>query len=468
METSVTKPKFEFTTATLKAWIFGSGEFGRYAINALAVTYVVYYFTNVYGISPAAAGTIVLLSQILGAAWNFVFGILIDRVRTKAGKARPFILGLPILITVLLLGLYTIPFEGETAKVVWGGIMYLGVALGIGTLAVSYSVLVQLCARTNEQRLTLGNSRAFFTIATYIIFNGGMLVFVDALGGKDNPLLGFRYVALIAGVLTILLNILVYFVTKELPDEEAKEKNSQTSIFKMFKEQILGVFASEYSVKFLLSYFVYYIYITVQYSACVYFFIYQAKKPELIGPFFFATNFVTYILIPFIHPWLKKMKLSTFGVLFCGFGVVAELFRVFTGDTSIIVFFILIFLVSVSENLYFLVFPVLVSNSSDYANYKTGKKASGGNIIGAGYMVATIASGLGAAGLGYILQWAGYVKGMKETTPQLLTGINILFIWIPLTCWLLIGVIFQSWKKQNAELDEFRKNDPNYAAGATD
>jgi GPH family glycoside/pentoside/hexuronide:cation symporter len=141
---------------------------------------------------------------------------------------------------------------------------------------------------------------------------------------------------------------------------------------------------------------------------------------------------------------------------------VAELFRVFTGDTSIIVFFILIFLVSVSENLYFLVFPVLVSNSSDYANYKTGKKASGGNIIGAGYMVATIASGLGAAGLGYILQWAGYVKGMKEATPQLLTGINILFIWIPLACWLLIGVIFQSWKKQNAELDEFRKNDPNY------
>jgi Na+/melibiose symporter-like transporter len=77
-------------------------------------------------------------------------------------------------------------------------------------------------------------------------------------------------------------------------------------------------------------------------------------------------------------------------------------------------------------------------------------------------MGAAIASAIGGALLSYLLEWAGYTKEMTEATPKLIQAIDISFIWIPLACWLVLGFIFYSWKKQNKELDSFRKADENY------
>jgi GPH family glycoside/pentoside/hexuronide:cation symporter len=455
MEANVKKLKI--TKQTLKNWVFGSGEFGRYSVQALALTYAVYYFTTVYGISAAATGTIVLVARIIGAAWSFIYGILIDRVKSKNGKARPFILYLPIVITLLLMGMFSIPFADGIAKELWAGIMYTLLVLATNTLSVAYSVLVNLVGRTTEDRLSLGNSRAFFTIATYIIFNGGMLMFVELLG-KDNPLNGFRYVGLIAGVLTILLNIVVYATTKEHSGEAVVEKKS---IFKAFVDQVSVLWKDGYTAKFVVGYFFYYIYITLQYSACVYYFLFKVNRGDLIGPFFLATNFVVYAFLPFMRKLVKSLGTVKLGVLISIIAVVAELVRFATGDVTIWLFFILIFIVSISENLYYLLFPVMISDCADYAKYKHGTSASG-SIVGTAMMGASISSAVGGALLSYLLEWAGYTKEMTEATPKLIQAIDISFIWIPLACWLILGFIFYSWKKQNKELDSFRKADENY------
>lgn len=455
METTTSKQGF--TMKTLKNWLFGSGEFGRYSIQALAVTYAVYYFTTVYGISPAATGTIVLVARIIGAAWNFIFGILIDRVQTRQGKARPFILLMPVVITAILMCMYSIPFSDGMAKVMWGGVMYTLLTIATGTLSIAYTVLVNLCARTTEDRLTLGNSRNFFTCATYIIFNGGMLTFVEMLG-KESPLNGFRYVAIIACGLTILLNIIVFATTKEFSDENVKEPKS---IGKAFVDQISILAKDTYTLKFILGYFIYYIYITLQYSACTYFFLFKINRADLIGPFFFATNFVIYAFMPFMRKLVKAMGTVKLGIFFSGLAVLAEIVRALTGDVSLVLFFIMVFTVSIAENLYILIFPVMISDCADYAKYKHGISASG-SIVGTAMMAATVSSAIGGALLSYILEWAGYSKDMVTATPRLLQGIDISFIYIPMLCWALVGLMFYSWKKQNKELQDFRANDPDY------
>lgn len=449
--------KKKFTVQTLKNWIFGSGEFGRYSIQALAITYVVYYFTTVYGISAAATGTIVLVARIIGAAWNFIFGILIDRIKTKQGKARPFILWMPVVITVVLLCMYSIPFSDGMAKILWGGVMYTLLTIALGSLSVAYTVLVNLCARTTEDRLALGNSRNFFTCITYIIFNGGMLTFVEMLG-KDDPLKGFRYVAMIACGLTIVLNLIVFLTTKELPEEQPQEKKS---IAKAFIDQISILGKDTFTLKFVLGYFFYYIYISVQYSACTFFFLFKANRPDLIAPFFFATNFVIYPFMPFMRKLVKSMGTVKLGISFSLLAVAAEVVRAVTGDASLMLFFILVFTVSIAENLYILIFPVMVSDCADYAKYKHGISASG-SIVGTAMMASTVSSAIGGALVPYILEWAGYSDTMTAATPQLITGIDISFIYVPMICWILVGLVFFSWKKQNKELEEFRAADPSY------
>lgn len=444
---------------TIKNWLFGSGEFGRYSIQALAVTYAVYFFTTVYGISGSATGTIVLIARIIGAAWAFVFGILIDRIQTRQGKARPFILLMPIAITAILLGMYSTPFSDTMGKILWSGVMYTLLSITTETLGIAYSVLVNLCARTTEDRLTLGNSRNFFTVATYIVFNGGMLMFVEKLG-KDNPIVGFRYVAIIACALTIVLNTIVYFTTKELPEENQQRKEKK-SIIKAFIDQTSILFKDTYTLKFVIGYFFYYIYITLQYSACVYFFIYKVNRSDLIGAFFFATNFVIYPFMPFMRKLVKSLGTVKLGIIISIIAVAAQIARAITGDTSLILFFVLIFILSISESVYILIYPVMVSDCADYAQYKHGISASG-SIVGTSRMFATISSAIGGALLSYILQWAGYTPDTKVATSQLLFGIDLSFIYIPMICWLLVGLIFYSWKKQHSELSNFRANDPNY------
>ena len=68
---------------------FGCGDLANNVIYAAITTFLLFYYTNVIGVSAAAVGTIMLISRFLDGIADLTMGVIVDRTKSKYGKARP-------------------------------------------------------------------------------------------------------------------------------------------------------------------------------------------------------------------------------------------------------------------------------------------------------------------------------------------------------------------------------------------
>ena len=84
---------------------YGMGDFGCNIIYTAMTTYLLFYYTDYAGVNAAAVGVIMLISRFLDGLTDIAMGVIVDRTKTKYGKARPWILrmALPFAISGVLL-----------------------------------------------------------------------------------------------------------------------------------------------------------------------------------------------------------------------------------------------------------------------------------------------------------------------------------------------------------------------------
>ena len=104
------------------------GPAGALLLNAVLATYLNVYYTDVLNLTPMWGGMFLtifpIVSKIIDAVTNVVMGQIIDRTRTREGKARPWLLISAPLITVTAILLFTVPESNQTVKALWIMISY--------------------------------------------------------------------------------------------------------------------------------------------------------------------------------------------------------------------------------------------------------------------------------------------------------------------------------------------------------
>lgn len=200
------------------------GPCGALLLNAVLATYLNVYYTDVLKLTSVWGGAFLvvfpIVSKVIDAITNIIMGYIIDRTKTKQGKARPWLLLSAPLLFITGVLLFVIPNGSETFQVVWVMVSYnLFYSFAFTIYNMSHNLMVPLSTRNTVQR---GGLSVFNQIST--IMMSGILValvfpmaIMPALGVDQSA---WILVMCILSALALPLTLVEYYFTKERVTEE--------------------------------------------------------------------------------------------------------------------------------------------------------------------------------------------------------------------------------------------------------
>jgi len=263
------------TRSRLSFWEnFGFG-LGDTASNFFFQTFnifLLYYYTDVFGIEAGVAGTMFLVTRLWDAVNDPIMGIIADRTRTRWGKYRPYLLWMAIPYGICGYLLFANPgFEGA-GKIVYAYITYSLMMMVYTAINVPYSSLMGVLSPSSHARTIASNFRF---IGAY---GGGLLISMYVRGlvlklGGGNELQGFQYTMGLFAVVSVLLFWITFITTKERVQPPARQKQNVAEELKELlrnKPWIVLFFAAVFSTTF----------IVMRDSVTIHYFKYVVKSGE--------------------------------------------------------------------------------------------------------------------------------------------------------------------------------------------
>lgn len=394
--------------------------------------YLLKFYTDVYGISAAAAGTILLIARMFDALDAPIWGIVFDKTQSKWGKSRPWFLWLCVPFALFGVLTFVTPNWGYNDKVVYATITYVMCSIlytGINTPVTS--ILASLTSSPSE-RITFTSFRMFGSKLGVLVVNLTALKMVDYFGNGDARK-GFVIVMTIYAFVSILLFIYAFWKL----DERVTEVKKSMSV-----RQSFGAIKGNWPwIIIVISSLFFWIAFISRISISPYFWEYTLHRKDLIGlaNSLDIISLVGILLLPaFVRftskrtVWLSSLIGAVVSQFIIWFGIQSgSLPLIMTGWVLGIIFSGIAMAMPFS----------LLSDSVDFGEWKTGIRAAGLlTSVGAAFCLKA-GSGLGGALPAWILDWYHYVPPMNskpvEQTAQAIFGIELGFIWLPALCYVL-------------------------------
>ncbi len=216
------------------------GPCGALLLNAVLATYLNVYYTDVLKISPLWGGAFLvvfpLVSKIIDAITNILMGYIIDRTKTKQGKARPWILISAPLMCVTGILLFTVPESSTALQAAWVMISYnLFYSFAYTIFNMSHNLMCPLSTRNTVQR---GGLSVFNQIST-IMMSGIIVALIFPM--VIMPMLGvdkakWIIVMSVLSIIALPLTLLEYYFTKErVTEEQAGEEEKKIPFLTQLK-----------------------------------------------------------------------------------------------------------------------------------------------------------------------------------------------------------------------------------------
>lgn len=225
------------------------GPAGALLLNAVLATYLNVYYTDVLNLTPLWNGLFLtvfpIVSKVIDAITNVVMGQVIDRTKTREGKARPWLLLSAFLVPITGILLFTVPNGSDTVKAIWVMFSYnLFYSFAYTIFNMSHNLMVPLSTRDGTAR---GGLSVFNQITT-IMMSGILvalvfpMVIMPAIGVDKS-----KWIALMSllSILALPLTLLEYFFTKERVTEETDGAQKEEL---SFGRQLKLLFSDRYMV----------------------------------------------------------------------------------------------------------------------------------------------------------------------------------------------------------------------------
>ena len=236
------------------------GPSGALLLNAVLATYLNVYYTDVLNLTGLWGGAFLvvfpIISKVLDAVTNIVMGYVIDRTRTKEGKARPWLLLSAPMVAVTGILLFAVPQSSTGVQAVWVMVSYnLFYSLAYTIFNMSHSLMVPLSTRNSTQRggLSVFNQIANVMMTGILVALIFPMLIMPAVGVDKG-----RWVLLmsILSILALPLTLLEYYFTKERVTLEGRQDESAAKTVPFLK-QLKAIFTDKYMLIIYAYFFVY-------------------------------------------------------------------------------------------------------------------------------------------------------------------------------------------------------------------
>ncbi|MBQ9825338.1 MAG: MFS transporter, partial [Solobacterium sp.] len=249
------------------------GPAGALLLNAVLATYLNVYYTDVLNLTPLWGGAFLtvfpIVSKIIDAVTNVIMGQVIDRTKTKEGKARPWLLISAPLVTITAILLFTVPEANDTVKALWVMLSYnLFYSLAYTIFNMSHNLMVPLSTRNSTERGGL----SVFNQITSIMMSGILVALVFPM--VVMPAIGVdkgKWITLISvlAILALPLTLLEYYFTKERVTAETSAGEAEEQL--TFSRQLKIIFTDKYMILMYVYFLVYTVGVTLKNLGLVYY-----------------------------------------------------------------------------------------------------------------------------------------------------------------------------------------------------
>ena len=234
------------------------GPCGALLLNAVLATYLNVYYTDVLKLTTVWGGAFLvvfpLVSKIIDAITNVIMGYIIDRTKTKQGKARPWLLLSAPLVALTGILLFTVPNAGETVQVIWVMLSYnLFYSFAYTIYNMSHNLMCPLSTRNTIQRggLSVFNQISAIMMSGIIVALVLPMVVMPMLGVDQTK---WILVMSVLSILSLPLTLLEYYFTKERVTEEQGDKEERKL---PYLTQLKIVLTDKYMILMFVYFFIY-------------------------------------------------------------------------------------------------------------------------------------------------------------------------------------------------------------------
>ena len=414
------------------------GLLGQSLLTGLVAGYITYFGTDIVGVSALAMGNIFIISRIFDGVTDLMMGAVIDKTKSKKGKARPWILRAMIPFALFTILLFALPVNfGAGAKIVWIFVMYNLYAIAYTALGCAMNTLNIRLTRNEKEINSLSTFMMFGMILGNVVINASAVGILTALsGGSSNyTQSAFIIMAIILSVVSLLGSILTYVTTKEIPDEEKRVEQKESTL-----KSVSALLKNKYWMMQLLNTVCIYLGLYCRLAAMIYYGLYVLKNPGLIPVLVIADNVPSLIAMPFalgISNKIGKRKASLIGLCCTMIGFALMFLNIYNLPIFI--------LGLVIKGICFA--PVqgagnaFVADSALYGEWKFGVKSEG-MAYSAISFANKVSSGLSGVLVGWVLGLTGYVANAATQTPAATNGIIFLYIGVTFICTVVQIIIF--------------------------
>ncbi|OFA01051.1 MFS transporter [Duganella sp. HH101] len=405
-------------------------------------TFLLIFYTDVFGISAAAAASMVFTIKIVNAFTDPLIGAAADRTVTRHGKFRPYLIWLPVPLACAALLTYTTPDLADGGKLAWAYGTYLLMMVCYTCINIPYNALSGVLSADPQERATVNSLRFIFAFAGGTLVTAATPALVRWLGG-GNEQLGWQLTMLAWGVLASALFVLTFLNTRERIAPPAAQK---TRVWQDLRDLSQN---RPWMVLFFLALIIM-ITITLRTTSAAYYFKYVVGRPELMQgfvPAYMISAAAGAALTPFLTRHIDKKQLM---MLLMSATALLSLAFFFVGREQVE----LMFALQIATGLVLgpkspLAFS-MYADTADYNEWRTGRRATAMTFAAATFS-QKLGTAVAVAVIGWLFTRLGYVANVAQSSGSQ-AGIVWLMSLIPAAFALLAVAAMFFYNLDNARL----------------
>ncbi len=418
---------------------YGLGDTASNIIFQTVMMFLLLFYTDVVGLSPAAVGTMFLLVRVIDAITDPLMGNIADKTQTKWGQFRPYLVWLALPFAIISILTFTTPDLTGNNKIIYAFTTYTLLMVAYTAINIPYCALGGVLTADAKDRVSVQSYRFVFGMLGGVIVAAATMPMVEWLGNGDNAK-GYQLTMTAMSILGLVLFLLCFLGTKErikIPeDQNTSFKESLKSLWHNDQWRILCM-----ASLFLLTGQV------LRFTLAVYYVKYFLGREDLITSFLtlgVIGSMVGSGLAQFVVKRFCKIKayifLQILSAIICALSFFIQSDQIVLAYVSFIAWKFFLDMAT----------PILwakMADTIDYGHQKTGIRITGLVYSGVIFFIK-MGVAIGGALAGWLLAYYGYQADIEQTeaTKQ---GILISFSLLP-----ALGSFFVAWIMRNYTLTQ--------------
>ncbi|MBW6533458.1 MAG: MFS transporter [Mariniphaga sp.] len=406
---------------------YGLGDTASHFVWDMVGFWILIFYTDTFGISAAAAGTIMLIARFWDMFSDPLMGIIADRTNTRWGKFRPYLLWMALPYSILAVLTFSTPDIGDTGKVIYAGVTYLLLMTVFTAINLPYSSLGAVMTSNSYERAGLNSYRFIFAFIGQFIVTGTALYLASYFGKGDNSK-GYQYTLMLFAAISFVLFMITFKTTRERVLPPVGQKHN-------LKQDLKNLFNNRPWVILFFVGIVSFVMFALQNLSIAYYFKYYIGNEQNVQLFNVIGTVALIVGIPFSKPLSERFGKRN---VYMASSLLSGLFFILLylpGNENIYSVYILNILAKFTYAPAVPLLWTMLADTADYSEWKFNRRATG-LVFSAATFAQKAGWGIGGALAGWMLALFRFVPNVEQTATSI-NGIKLMISVFP-------GVLYMS------------------------